>query len=77
MILTVFAGNTSVMWVEPYCGKAHQNNLSHLGKWWQNLGTYRGKHSIKMGLEEIGWEGVDWTFLGWNEDKWWEIVNTY
>jgi len=30
-----------------------------------------------MDLGEIGWEGVDWTYLGWNEDKWWELVNMY
>ena len=28
-----------------------------------------------MDLGEIGWEGVDWTCLGWNEDKWWERVD--
>jgi hypothetical protein len=26
-------------------------------------------------LKEIGWEGVDWTDLAKDRDKWWNVVN--
>jgi len=29
----------------------------------------------KMFLKEIGWEGVDWTYLALDKEQWWTIVN--
>jgi hypothetical protein len=29
-----------------------------------------------MDLMEIGWEGVDWTYLDQDMDQWWTVVNT-
>ena len=41
------------------------------------FGTYRGERSVKMDLGEIGWESVEWIYLSWDGDKWWELMNTY
>ena len=35
----------------------------------------RLKESIKMRLQEIGWESMDWINLTRNRDKWWAVVN--
>jgi hypothetical protein len=34
--------------------------------------------NVKMGLTEIGWEGVgvSWIYVPWDEDKWRAVVNT-
>jgi hypothetical protein len=32
--------------------------------------------NIKMGLSEIGWDGVDWIDLALNRDQWRALVNT-
>jgi hypothetical protein len=32
--------------------------------------------NIKMGLREIGWEGVDWIDMAQDRDKWRALVNT-
>jgi hypothetical protein len=29
----------------------------------------------KMGLREIGWEGVEWIHLAQDRDQWWALVN--
>lgn len=29
---------------------------------------------IKMGIGEIGWEGIDWIRLAWDKDKWWVLL---
>jgi hypothetical protein len=31
---------------------------------------------IKMDLEEIGWENVDWSHLADERDQWWAVVIT-
>jgi hypothetical protein len=31
--------------------------------------------SIKMGLREIGWDGMDWINLAQNRDQWRALVN--
>jgi hypothetical protein len=31
---------------------------------------------IRMGLREIGWEGVDWVHLAQIRNQWWDLVNT-
>jgi hypothetical protein len=36
----------------------------------------RWKDNIKMGIKEIGWEGVDWIDLAQDKDKWRPLVNT-
>jgi hypothetical protein len=32
--------------------------------------------NIKMDLTEIGWDGMDWTDLAKDRDKWRALVNT-
>jgi hypothetical protein len=32
--------------------------------------------NIKMGLREIGWDGMDWIDLAQYRDKWRALVNT-
>jgi hypothetical protein len=36
----------------------------------------RCEDSIRMGLGEIQWEGVDWIHLVQDRDQWWAVVNT-
>jgi hypothetical protein len=33
-------------------------------------------NNIKMGLREIGWDGMDWTVLAQNRDQWRVVENT-
>jgi len=42
------------------------------------LGRPRRKweENIRIGLREIGWEGVDWMHLAQVKDQWWALVNT-
>jgi hypothetical protein len=35
----------------------------------------RWKDNIRMGIREIGWEGVDWMHLAQDRDQWWALVN--
>jgi hypothetical protein len=32
--------------------------------------------SIKMELEEVGWQGVEWIHLAQDRDRWLTLVNT-
>ena len=36
----------------------------------------RWEFSIKIGLQEVGWWGIDWTDLALDGDKWRDLVNT-
>jgi hypothetical protein len=36
----------------------------------------RWEDNIKIDLREIGLEGVDWTYLARDRDRWWAVVNT-
>jgi hypothetical protein len=36
----------------------------------------RWKDDIRMGLREIGREGVDWMHLAQDRHRWWALVNT-
>jgi len=36
----------------------------------------RWEDNIKMDLEEVGWEGVDWIHLAQDRDQWRDLVNT-
>jgi hypothetical protein len=38
--------------------------------------TRRWVDTIKMGLREIGWDGVDWIDLAQDRDQWSALVNT-
>jgi hypothetical protein len=40
----------------------------------EDLGV--GEFSIKMGLQKVGWGGIDWTDLALDGDKWQALVNT-
>jgi hypothetical protein len=35
----------------------------------------RWENAIRMGLREIGWEGVDWIRLAQDRDRWRAVVN--
>jgi hypothetical protein len=35
----------------------------------------RWEGNIKMDVKEIGWEGMDGTYVAENGDKWWAILN--
>jgi len=35
----------------------------------------RSYNDIKMDLQEVGWEGIDWTDLAQDMDRWWELFN--
>jgi len=34
-----------------------------------------GEHTIKVGLQEVGWEGVDWIDVAEDWDRWRALVN--
>jgi hypothetical protein len=36
---------------------------------------HRWVDDIRMDLGEIGWNGVDWTGLAQDRNKWWALVN--
>jgi hypothetical protein len=36
----------------------------------------RWEDNIKMGLREIGWDGMDWIHLAQDRDQWRAVVNT-
>jgi hypothetical protein len=31
--------------------------------------------NIKMGLGEVGWDGLDWVCMAQSRDQWWALVN--
>jgi hypothetical protein len=35
----------------------------------------RWKDNIKIDLQEVGWEVMDWLDLAQDRDKWWAVVN--
>jgi len=35
----------------------------------------RWKDNIKMDLQEVGCEGMDWIDLAQDRDRWWALVN--
>jgi len=37
------------------------------------FGTW--EDNIKMDLQEVGWEGMEWTDLGQDREWWWALVN--
>jgi hypothetical protein len=47
---------------------------------WREETIWRPRHrwedNIRMDLEDIGWEGVDWMHLGEDRDHWQALVNT-
>jgi hypothetical protein len=36
---------------------------------------HRWEDNIKMDLQEVGWEGMDWIELAQDTDRWWALVN--
>jgi hypothetical protein len=36
----------------------------------------RWEDDIRIGLIEIGWEGVEWMHLVHDRDQWWVLVST-
>ena len=36
---------------------------------------HRWEENIKMDLQEVGCEGMDWIELAQNKDRWWALVN--
>ena len=43
------------------------------------VGNLRPKRSeedtIKINLEKTGWDGMEWTDLALDSDRWWAVVN--
>jgi hypothetical protein len=39
------------------------------------IGWHRWEDNIKMGLQEVGWGGMDWIDMAQDRDRWWAIVN--
>ena len=37
--------------------------------------TPRWKDNIKMDLQEVGCEGMDWIELAQDRDRWWAVAN--
>jgi len=37
--------------------------------------THRWKDNIKMDLQEVGCEGMNWIELAQDMDRWWALVN--
>jgi len=37
---------------------------------------HRWEDNIKMDLQEVGCEGMDWIKLAHNRDRWWALVNS-
>jgi hypothetical protein len=35
----------------------------------------RWEDNIKMDVQEVGWEGVDWIDMAEERDRWWTVVN--
>jgi hypothetical protein len=35
----------------------------------------RWEDNIKMDLQEVGWEGVDWIYMAQDRDRWRALVN--
>jgi hypothetical protein len=35
----------------------------------------RWEDNIKIDLQEVGWEGVDWIYMAQNRDRWRAVVN--
>jgi hypothetical protein len=55
----------SKCWSENLKGRGHS----------EDLGVEGGDNS-RMGLQEIGWEGVDWMHLAQDRGQWRAVVNT-
>jgi len=36
---------------------------------------HRWEDNIKMDLQEVGYEGMDWIELAQDRDRWWALVN--
>jgi hypothetical protein len=36
----------------------------------------RWEDNIKVNINEIGWNGVDWIYVTQVRDRWWDFVNT-
>jgi hypothetical protein len=36
---------------------------------------HRWEDNIKMGLQEVGWGGMDWIDMAQDRDRWWAVVN--
>ena len=36
----------------------------------------RWEDNIKLDLQEMGWDGMDWIELVWDKDSWQTLVNT-
>ena len=45
------------------------------GKTLHGRPKHKWKDNIKMGLQEVGWVGMDWTDLAQDRDRWRALVN--
>jgi hypothetical protein len=42
---------------------------------WGHLRKKRWEDNIKMDIQEVGCEGMDWTDLTWDRDSWRALLN--
>jgi hypothetical protein len=70
-----------IRWAGHVAGKG--TGKVHTGFWWgRPVGKRllerprcRWKDNIKMGLQEVEWEGMDWIDLAQDRDRWQALVN--
>ena len=41
----------------------------------EDVGVHGGEDNTKMGLQEVGWGGMDWIDLAQDRDRWWVLVS--
>ena len=37
---------------------------------------HKWEDNIKMDLQEVGCDGMDWIDLAWDRERWWALVST-
>jgi hypothetical protein len=55
------------------CGMYGSRKKCMQGVWWGNM--KEGDHLQKPRHEDAGWEGVGWTNVAQDRDRWWDVVN--
>ena len=45
------------------------------GKTRLGISRRRYEDNIKMDIQKVVWEGMEWIDVSWGRDKWWALVN--
>jgi hypothetical protein len=82
--------STTIIWVNESRRMRWKGHVAHMGvrrgtyrvsmgRSQQNRTLGRARHrwedNIKMDLQGVGWEGMDWTYLAQDRDRWQVLVN--